>query len=319
MPWPGPPHQRLIVYNGPIEGGDLTLSAEPDGTLKLTISGERRVEFVTCSIKVPFENAATFVAASWTLPQCNLVVGDQLAFSTESPDQVPSEIRIRGTIPNDRRDFSVENRDAVKKRADTLAGTQQKPHQRRRGKDEIFEALRNERVQLNDLIAHVERGENQYIPGLARLLRLLIADNTTIPLLQLSAAHVNRPLIVCVPPITKLDRKLAADLHRAFPVALSLAVAISPVPSAIARNTADLDFWLESWATRIEGRPSNQRELIQHIANNIGSHFALDAHPIVDILNSIQAGIEGAERDLLVNYLRSVARVSLKLIDDVLA
>jgi hypothetical protein len=160
------------------------------------------VEFLTCSIKVPFENAATFVAASWSLPQCNVLVGNQIAFSTESPDQVPSEIRISGTIPNDRRDFSKDNRDAVKKRADKLIGTQLKPHQRRRGKDEIIELLRNERVQLNDLIAHLERGENQYVPGLARLLRLLIADNTTMPLLQLSAAHVNCPLIVYVPPIT---------------------------------------------------------------------------------------------------------------------
>jgi hypothetical protein len=102
-------------------------------------------------------------------------------------------------------------------------------------------------------------------------------------------------------------------------VAVSFAVAISPIPSTIARNAADLDIWLESWATRIEGRPSNQRELILQIANNIGSHVALDAHPTVDMLKSIKAGIEGAENDLLVNYLRSLARVSTKLIDDVLA
>ena len=75
---------------------------------------------------------------------------------------------------------------------------------------------------------------------------------------------------------------------------------------------------LSLWATRIEGRASNQRELIQHIANNIGSHVDLDAHPTVDMLKSIKAGIEGAETELLVNYLLSLARISLKLINDVL-
>jgi hypothetical protein len=93
---------------------------------------------------------------------------------------------------------------------------------------------------------------------------------------------------------------------------------IRPIPSTIARNAADIDVWLESWATSIEGRPSDQRELIQQIANNIGSHVALDAHPTVDMLKDIEAGIDGAEIELLANY-RSVARVSLKLIDDVLA
>jgi hypothetical protein len=102
-------------------------------------------------------------------------------------------------------------------------------------------------------------------------------------------------------------------------VTLSFAAVISPILSAVARNVADIDVWLESSATRIEGRPSDQRELIQQIANNIGSHVALDAHPTVDMLKDIKAGIDGAEIELLVNYLRSVARVSLKLIDDVLA
>ena len=80
-----------------------------------------------------------------------------------------------------------------------------------------------------------------------------------------SAAHVNRPLIVYVPPIRETDRKQATDLRRTLPVTLSFAIAISPVPSAVARNAADLDVWLKLvGATRARGfrRAGEQSERI---------------------------------------------------------
>ncbi len=243
-----------------------------------------------------------------------MIVGTTIVFSTEDPNIVPTQAAITGVIPNDIEDFSLQNDRAVAKRISTLGGTHPKPRRRRRTKDEMFSALRDELNQISDLLDHIDRREIYHLPGLASRLRLLIAEGDPMPLLQTSAAFVNRPLTVYVPPIGKLDRREVGDIGL-----LSVALTVSTTPTGVARNAADLDVWLETLAARIDGRLSSQREMIKQIGNTIGSHVDLDAHPTIDALRKIKSGVEGAELEMLVGYLASLARVSKKLIADILA
>jgi hypothetical protein len=312
MPWPWPPAKSTVLARALLQDGSVRLIAQPSGAIELELSDKSISRFTTCPIIVPFEHAAANIGASWKLPLVNIIVGTSIVFSTENPAIVPAHFAIPGTIPNDTEDFSAESSRAVAKRKSTLGGTHPKPQRRRRTNEEILAALRDELRQITDLLAHVERGEIHHLPGLASRLRLLIAEGDPMPLLQVCAAIVDRSLTVYVPPITKLAQRKIGNEEL-----LSLATAINNTPIGVARNAADLDVWLESPATIIKGRLSNQRELIKQIGNTMGSHVDLDAHPSVDALRSLSSGIDGAEIDQLTHYLMSLARVSIKLAENI--
>lgn len=226
---------------------------------------------------------------------------------------VQAECKITGRIPNDIKDFSEENRQALTKRKARLAGIQPKPKQRRSTNQEMFRSLRDERDQMVDILKLIEEGKLAHLKGLATRLRVLLADDP-MALLQTCAAIVEAPLIVYVPPITRSDSCKITE-----PSVVTLALAISSTPNGVAQNPADIDVWLASDAMRMNGQIISQKELLYYVGSNIGAHVDRDIHPTVDTLRSLTSGMDGIEIELLLQYLKAVANVCLVLMADVLA
>jgi hypothetical protein len=180
MPWPWPPARDLILSHANLPLGTLTLVAQRDARVRLELcASEAKSQFISCPIVVPHEHAATFIAASWRDMSANMIVGRDVAFSTESPQTAPAQITISGVIPNDTEDFSEESARAVARRRGRLGGTHPKPGRRRRTKEEMLASLCDELRQVIDLLDHIRHGGNHHLPGLASRLRLLTRQQST--------------------------------------------------------------------------------------------------------------------------------------------
>jgi hypothetical protein len=313
MPWPWPPETPICLVRMPLTDGHMTITAETSGSLKLTLDGSSQNNFVSCPIMAPGPFAAANVGVSWNLPSVNMLVGTTFVISTEQPSIVPAECKITGRVPNDLKDFSKENSQALTKRKARVAGIQRKPKHRRSTNQEMFRSLRDERDQIVDILKLMEEGKLAHLKGLSTRLRVLLADDP-MALLQTCAAMVEAPLIVYVPPITRSDSRKITE-----PSMVTIALAISSTPNGVAQNPADIDVWLASDAIRMSGRIISQKELLYCVGSYIGAHVNRDIHPTVDTLRSLTAGMDGVEIELLLQYLKAVANVCLVLIAQVLA
>jgi hypothetical protein len=243
----------------------------------------------------------------------NMIVGRTIVISTEDNSVVLSEATITSGIPKDVRDYSKQNAEAVSKRRDRFAGSQPRPGRRRASNDAAFEALRMELRQITDLLSLIDQGNVDHVPGILARLRMTIAEGDPMPLLQMCAAMVNRPLVVYVPPITTSTKPLrSANLE-------SIVYAISSIPTQLTKNAADLDVWLDSRAAQLKEQVLSQRKLLEHLGNTIGAHYAIDVHPMADLLRSWKSGIDGVDLDFLIRYVCSVAHVISELIPQILA
>jgi hypothetical protein len=315
FPWPWPPTARQIW----VQHGVLTIAAEPEGCLTAEVASDGQVfKFTSCRLIVTHEQTTTNIGLSWKLPGImNMIIGKTIGktivISSESASLVPLEATITSGIPNDLRDFSKENAAKVQERHDAWARSHPKSGRRRAGEDEAFEALRQEHQQIGALLKLIDEGNIHHVPGLLARLRMVIAQEQPMPLLQLCAAMIDESLIIFVPPISSSkDPRQGVDLE-------SLVYAISPVATGMTKNAADLDLWLDSRAAQYNGKIHSQREVINHLGNTAGAHFDIDVHPTVDMLRSWKSGINDATLDYLILYVCTVARVTEELIGHVLA
>jgi hypothetical protein len=296
----------LIVRREP-----AAIFAEPNGCLsvQITTTVGRVFEFRTCPIVLDGKTS-TNLGISWELPRAiNIIAGRTFVLSSEQPDLVPTEAYIRSGLPNDTRDFTKENDQALKKRNDTFAGSKadkkQKPGRRDATFDELFDALRNAQQQFADLIVLVQQGKLHHVDGLLRLLRFTITDkkDKPLPLLQHCAAMVGLPLLIFAPPITATKIVIPmADVE-------TFAWDISISATDLLKNAVDLDVWLESRAAQLDGRVLNQKELINNVANSIAAHLDVQVRPEVDALRNWKSGMSGVTLDSIVHYVVTVAGV----------
>jgi len=217
------------------------------------------------------------------------------------------------------RDFSKENAAVLKKRRDTLAGSKAdkktKPGRREATPAEIFEELNVAHKQVDDLLTSVRAGKTYHVAGLLRLLRLAITDKSgkPLPLLQMCAATIDAPVIIYVPPISRIKEIIP------MPGFESIAFDIGASPSAISKNAADIDVWLESSATQLDGRVLNQRELINRIGNSVASHFDIQVLPEADMLRAWKSGLGGIDLNFLAIFTVTVATAVKDIIPPILA
>jgi hypothetical protein len=311
FPWPWPPASRQKW----VQKEALTIFAETTGHLTVEITAQTQVcKFTSCRLIVSHGQTTTNVGVSWKLPELvNMIVGKTFVISTEDASVVPSETTVISGVPGGERNFSEENAKKLKKRHDTLAGSQPVPGRRRGGKEEAFEALRQEYQQITELLKLIDQGGGtDNVPGLLSRIRMVIAQGRPMPLLQLCAAMIDEPLIVYVPPITA-DRKPQEGAGDSFVYAISL------VATDLTKNAADLDLWLDSRAAQYDEKIHSQREVINHLGNTIGSHFDLDIHPTVEMLRSWRTGIDGVDLNFLVRYACTLGYITKELISHVLA
>jgi hypothetical protein len=314
LPWPWPCATETIIA----ERAPVKVSASPDGRLVIEIVEEESAhQFKTCRL-ILSEPTATFVAVSWRLPgTINAIVGQTIVLSTEQ--DVPPEARIASGVPDDIRDFTKENAEALRARYDTLAGSKaqkkRKPNRREATTAELFEELHNIEREITDVLALINQGKTYHVRTLLRVLRNAITDtkDKPLPLLQLCAAIIDAPLIVYAPPISALRQPWP------IPGVESVAHLVSAMPTPLAKNNVDIDVWLKSRAAQSAGALLNQRELINKLANSVGSHFDLYVPSEVDMLRSWRSDIDGADHNFLVRYAVTVTTTIRDIIPPILA
>jgi len=306
LPHPWPPRAPVILFRNEA----LTLVAESTGCLTAQVTaGDEVFRFTSCRLILSKDAPTTTnIGASWRLPAImNVVVGRNIVLSTEDQSQVPPEVHVVSGVPNDVRDFSKENIAALEGRRRRLERVGQKPGRRSGGKEYAFQALQDEHRQISDLLDHIRRGQTYHVPGLLARVRLLIADRSQMPLLQMCAAMIGEPLIVYVPPITTGKQP--------WPDATlgSIVYAISATTADMTKNPADLDFWLQSRAMQVKGQLLNQGDLLWALGSTVGAHLDLNVHPSVDLLRSWNSEVEGVSLDFFIQYVCAVARVIMEL------
>ena len=118
FPWPWPcPTRTQLVQRGP-----AAIFAEPNGSLSVQITPDENVlEFQSCRLILDGQTS-TNVGLSWYLPQAiNMIVGKAIVLSTENGELVPVGAHIPSGVPNDTRDFSKQNADALGNRREAFA------------------------------------------------------------------------------------------------------------------------------------------------------------------------------------------------------
>jgi hypothetical protein len=181
------------------------------------------------------------------------------------------------------------------------------PGRRRVSSDETFETLRAEIAQISDILNLIEQGRLYHAVGLSARIRLMVCSGRPLPLLQLCAALIEEPLNVYVPPITTRNGPvLPLD-------GVSFALLASASPSSLAKNLADLDVWLASPASVVQGKNLSQKDLLAQIGNTIGAHFDRDADPSVDALRSLKRATPVGQAKPWIDYLCAVARTIVAL------
>lgn len=316
FPWPWPCARRIQI----VQHGAASIFAEPNGSLLAQIISDHKIfEFESCPILLDVKTS-TNVGLSWKLPDTiNMIVGQTIVLSTERPDSVPSEARIPSGVPNDTRDFTKENEQALQRRRDTLAGSKAdkkpKPNRREASTDEIFDALERAQQELADLLDLVRRGKTHHIGGLLRLLTLMVTDSKDkpLPLLQMCAAIAGVPLIVFAPPINASKKPLPTDGVE------TLACSINSTPTDLLKNAVDIDVWLESRAAQLNGRVLNQKQLIDNISNSVARHFDIRVRDEADMLRSWKSEITDVTYDFTVHYTTDIAMVINALVSQTLA
>jgi hypothetical protein len=315
FPWPWPcPTRTQLVRRGP-----AVIFAEPNGSLGVQITTDEKVfEFQSCRLVLDGQTS-TNVGVSWCLPHAvNMIVGKAIVLSTENSELVPVEAHIPSGVPNDVRDFSKQNADALGKRHNAFAryGAEKKLKVGRRDAtaDEIFDALQRAQQQITELLSLVGEGKVHHVDGLLRLLRFTVADRTAepLPLLQLCAAMTDAPLIVFAPPITALKDPPPMEGVE------TLAFPISAVATNLLKNAVDLDVWLESRAAQLDERVLSQKELINNIANTIAAHFDTQVRAETDLLRSWKSGIAGVDLDFVVHYTVAISAAVRDIITPIL-
>lgn len=304
FPWPWPCRARAKL----VERDLVAIFAERNGSLTVRIGSDGEVvEFQSCRLVFDAQTS-TNVGISWKLPgSVNMIVGQTIVLSTDRGELEPIEARIVSGVPNDIRDFSKENAEALARRRDALiryeVDKKVKEGRRDASVKEIFDALDSARQQIVELVKLVGERKLYHIDGLLRLLRLTVADRTAkpLPLLQLCAAMTASPLLVFAPPINANRTPLP------IPGVQTFAFSISAVATDLLKNSVDLDVWLELRAAQLDGRVLSQSELLNNIASSVAAHFDTQVRTEADLLRSWKSEIAGVDSDFVAPYALAIS------------
>jgi hypothetical protein len=302
-PWP--PYSSTVIFEALLVGGGLRIWIEPWGQIRATVigdDGKLLIDCITCVLE--FQGTDFIYGMSWTLPGTwsAFINGNHVASSDPDaviPPAVLLEVRPR---TGQAHDFSHENTYATMQRRSRFAGWNPPPGRVKPKPGYAGDALRTEIRQIEDLLGLIANGEKHHVPGLAARIRMLIATGRPLPLLQLEAARLNRPLTVYT----------SANPREPIPEPPAFAI-LSPAfakPQATETNPVDLDVWLDLPFGQINKRVITNRDALKDIGDTIGSHFDPDIEPSVAALRSI--GTTGSA-DAMTEYLVRVGRMALAL------
>jgi hypothetical protein len=316
MAWPWPPKYPENIYSAQLEDGKIELSWDQHGRIigQLMAFGSSDVPIsrvVSCPLALSEPSAMT-ICVIWNGTKLEILANNELIASTNPAASITTEFRVTMNRDRSKRyDFSAENEAALKARRDRLVGhggTPLKEGRQRSTKDGVFDALRDEIMQIDGLLELVQQGGFQHAIGLSAIARKVLATGSPLPLVQISAAFIDAPLIIYTAHGGR--RVLPADL----PTPTSfLAFTARAVPELLYENPVDLDVWLDTPAGQVGGKHFTQRELIKKIGDTLGSHFDLDVHPAVPAFKASRSLTSSGEIDFLVQYVSQAVQLARHL------
>jgi hypothetical protein len=310
----GPPWPKMFagVFQLRLEDGFLDISVNSLGQLIVEISKTEKssetllVQVASCPLHAPMKIPVVLLV-TWDLArETKIYINKVLVGSTNVNDSVPPRFVVPPATQQTNvqtYDFSEENKKATIKRSGKFAGHQPKPNRQLADADYLFDELQSNSDQLLDLLDLMKSGKHNHVSGLSSKLRLLIADNTGMPLLQTCAGIVNAPLIVYTLPDPGRPLLFTPSMLFKFDT--------SAVPTDLHGNPIDIDVWLELMANYENERPYTHREMILAVGNSIGSHVDRNVHPVVTTFQAGISKLNDSENagDLLVNYFMHVSEI----------
>jgi hypothetical protein len=308
LAWPWPGTHPEFMYRVQLENGHIELISDQHGRIigRMFLIGSDNplLEVVTCPL-VLSEPSAISLCVVWTTTTLEIFVNAEMVGSTKSPNEVPKEYRVQMNRSAIRYDFSKENEAAIATRRDRLAGHGGMPLQRgrqRSTRDGVFHALQDEIIQIDGLFELIKKGAFQHAVGLSGIARKMIAVGSPLPLVQLSAAFIDAPLIVYTAAGGR--RVLPRDIP---PPTNYLVFSARSRPELLYENPVDLDVWLDTYAGEVAGEHFTHRELIKKIGDTLGSHFDMDVHPSVPALRGSRSATPAGNVDFLIQYVCNAA------------
>jgi hypothetical protein len=301
MPWPWPPKDNVVLTRADLEDGVFTLSFDISGKLRCQIRNEQQtIEVASCYLMVLWPNIYTYVTVTWDWPDIEIFVEKQhLVGSNARSGLIPNQFLIVGGKPNPNLfDFSACNAKAMTRRHGRFAGSQPSDQ------TNLFQALSNEVKQLSDLLALIDGGATHHVAGIAARLRMLVADGDPLPLLQLCAASIGKPLMIYTGPHPR-----GGFPQDDLAPSQGWATLLASSATEYLRNPIDVDVWLDLEGLRVGGKTTTNRSALRHIGNTVGAHFDAQVHPTVQMLRSVWVANGGTQFDLLIQYLFVIARV----------
>jgi hypothetical protein len=196
----------------------------------------------------------------WKFPKTlSISLGHSLIASLAEPRRVPTIVVVPTIHQTPHRDFAAQNNKAAIARSGRFAGSHRKPGRIHEGDTYLLAALKEEISQLRDLLNLVNSGNLHHVRGIAARIRLLIVAGDPLPLLQMCAATIDKPLMMFTG--ANPAKKLALPLG--IKPQLRLIFNGSPDPLPHLRNPVDLDVWLDFGAAQIGSESITNRALLK--------------------------------------------------------
>ncbi|PCJ61076.1 MAG: hypothetical protein COA65_02335 [Rhodospirillaceae bacterium] len=304
----------VLLQEVQLDGGALRLLYEPAGHLHVillrNLDGKETsiAELKSCPLVVVGAGPC-IIGIRWLSSQNMIInVNGQIVGSTNKEDAIPDSMVVGQVMSSkeNRGDFSKENVLATtnrRHRYDSFQSIRERRDRIKAGQGYIFDALKAEILQMQDLLKLIAEGRTHNSLGLAARVRLLIGLGKPLPLLQLCAAELDEPLIVYTnnnprgrPPIRPTK---------------SFSINISSQADHMFQTPIDIDVWLGCTAGQIGDHVFTHKDLINKIGNTVAAHVDPDLHPYVVMLRESKSQFSeaGVKHDMLILYMCTVARV----------
>ena len=316
-PWPKDFDQALIQQIQ-LTDGSLTLAVNSLGQIIAELYGIENSNsrgIMGCPLLADGRQRGALIVC-WKHDLLRIYVNKHLVGSTDTADVTLPSLRLVPPNPADLAerplyDYAQKNKKCITKRAGRLRGLSPKPGRKLQTTDQMFESLLDHASTLRDLRQLLLDGKHHHVQSMSGTLRNLIADNTTIPLLQRCAAAIEAPLILYTLPNPARLPPIKLEDHFQF--------ATSPERTDVFPNPIDLDIWLELNAGHLNGEPYTNLTLILAIAQSIGTHPDPSSHPATERMKAYLQHLPDTETEstMLVSYLCQLAHLVIALIESV--
>jgi hypothetical protein len=236
-----------------------------------------------------------------------------LVVSSSDPSKVEAKTyRVPPKLLGPTEDYTQKNAVAATKRLKQLATIHKNPKATQANKPYLLSALKNEALQLADLLALLRQGRNHHAAGIAARIRLLlIPTKGRMGLLQICAAHLGREVLV----FTATRPQTTIPAYARQPSSLRLSLSMSGTATTLFPTGVDIDLWLDMPGASINTKKFTAREVIAAIGNTMGAHTDPDLHPLVEHL----VGVRLSGGDLLLTSIYNVGSVMLSTCEGLLA